>query len=71
MILQHKKGGIIIPDFTMCVSTLCHRKEECYRFKALASQRQSYANFYEDIPIGKPLCKHFAEIIRGDSLSNS
>lgn len=56
-------------DFTLCVSTRCHRKKDCYRFRAIASEQQSYADFYEDIPIGKPLCKEFLEIIEGDRLT--
>ena len=57
--------------FTHCVSTVCHRNKDCYRFRAIPSKKQSYADFYEDIPIGKRLCKDFIEIIPGDQLSNS
>ena len=57
--------------FSMCVSALCHKNKDCYRYRAIPSLKQSYANFYEDIPIGKSLCKEFIEIIKGDKLSNS
>ena len=58
-------------DFTNCVSTVCHRNKDCYRFRAIPSKKQSYANFYENMTLGKPLCKDFIEIIPGDRLTSS
>ena len=58
-------------DFSMCVSTLCQKHHQCYRFRAIPSKKQSYANFYEDIPLNRALCKEFIEILPSDKLSNS
>lgn len=60
-----------MPNFTCCVSTVCHRNKDCYRFRAIPSKKQKYENFYENMTLGKPLCKYFIEIIPGDQLSNS
>lgn len=34
-----------MPDFTMCVSTTCSKKNECYRRTARPSSAQSFADF--------------------------
>ena len=59
------------PNFIMCVSTICHKRKDCYRYRALPSEKQSYENFYENLTTGKPLCKDFIECIQGDKLSNT
>lgn len=34
-----------MPDITMCSSTDCQRRNECYRAQAKPSERQSWATF--------------------------
>lgn len=34
-----------MPDITMCVNTYCPFRERCYRYRAIPSDFQSYANF--------------------------
>ena len=37
-----------MPDFSMCSWEWCQEKETCYRYKAIPSMRQTWANFYQE-----------------------
>lgn len=54
-----------MPDITMCRSTVCPKRDYCYRFRAKASQRQSY---FADQKMTYPECGHFVGIEAGDNL---
>ena len=34
-----------MPDITMCTNKDCYKKEDCYRFMANPSKKQSYSYF--------------------------
>ena len=44
-----------MPDITMCASTVCPKRKDCYRSTAKPSQRQSMADFYDQ----KKNCGYF------------
>jgi len=35
----------IMPDISMCDNNICPSKEECYRFKAIPNDYQTYTSF--------------------------
>lgn len=37
----------MMPDFTMCMTRTCPKKERCYRFSAKPDTLQSYSDFTE------------------------
>jgi hypothetical protein len=49
---------IKMADITMCEGIGCGKKETCYRFNALVSQRQSWSAFYECYSCGDD-CEHY------------
>jgi hypothetical protein len=53
-----------MPDISMCKSSWCPKRETCYRFRAVPSQRQSYISPTE---VGDS-CTHYAPIQKGDVL---
>ena len=53
-----------MPDITMCRNEECNRRNECYRFVAKPSLRQSYCLFPEQ----GDECKYFVKIEAGDEI---
>lgn len=53
-----------MPDITMCENKDCPLKQSCYRYTAIPSRYQSYANFAPDLLSGK--CEDFWPIQRWD-----
>lgn len=49
-----------MPDISMCNNTTCPSKEECYRFKAIPNNYQSYSNFKPEKNENK--CEYFLKI---------
>lgn len=47
-------------DISMCENQQCPSKEQCYRFKAIPSTYQSYANFTPEK--GEDKCEYFEQI---------
>ncbi len=56
-----------MPDISCCRNRTCPSRHECYRFRAVPSQRQSMACF---VPVlGQDRCDFFVKIVPGDRLS--
>jgi hypothetical protein len=56
-----------MPDISMCRGDGCPRKRECYRCRAVPSQRQSY--FVTPPVRADGSCGSFLELRRGDVLT--
>lgn len=52
-------------DITKCHGTDCHKKDICYRHRAISDHMQYYFN---ESPIKDGKCEYFMEIRKGDKL---
>jgi len=55
-----------MPDITMCASTTCHRRTECYRNAESGTEpnpwRQAYFLYVDETDVG---CEKFSPVRRG------
>lgn len=56
-------------DFSMCSNQQCPSKEQCYRFMAIPSRFQSYANFTPKE--GEDKCEYFEEAFPEDNKNSN
>ena len=55
-----------MPDISMCRNEDCPKKEECYRYRAVPNNWQSWTMFE---PVGREAkCDYFVPIEKGDKL---
>ena len=55
-----------MPDITMCASTVCPKRKDCYRSTAKPSGRQSMADFYDKE--SQQGCEHFEDVTYEEAL---
>ena len=57
-----------MPDIAMCEDQDCTLKETCYRFKAIPSYYQSYADFKQE---EDGTCEYHMQIYKDDKLKTN
>jgi hypothetical protein len=55
-----------MPDITLCTGEGCPLKDECYRYKAKPSERQSY---FERPPYKGDKCDYFSKLWQKENKS--
>jgi hypothetical protein len=56
-----------MPDLSMCRNRTCPSRGECFRYRAMPSQRQSITSFAP--VLGEDRCDFFVKIMPGDRLN--
>ncbi|NBT58240.1 hypothetical protein EBT16_05600 [bacterium] len=60
-----------MPDITMCANQACPLRHDCYRFIAIPSQYQSYADFKFEVGASGAKCDSYWTIKKEVSVRNA